>query len=82
MLFVYGADGDHRIWMKNTRISLQVIWIDSDFRVISLLTLKPCVSETCAVFSGRRPSRYILELSDHERSIKPGDRVKSPVFTR
>lgn len=76
MLFVYPRSGDHRIWMKNTLIPLRVIWIDEDFRVISIQRLEPCLSSPCPVYSAQEWSRYILELADRQRAIKPGDLVE------
>ena len=73
MLFVYPVAGDHRIWMKNTLIPLQVVWIDEEFRVISIQRLEPCIDQKCKVYGAQKPTRYILELSDHELDIKPGD---------
>ena len=76
MLFVYPATGDHRIWMKNTLIPLQVIWIDEEFRVISIQRLEPCTILNCKIYGAQKPARYILELSDHEHNIKPGDLIE------
>ncbi|TNF91173.1 MAG: DUF192 domain-containing protein [Gammaproteobacteria bacterium] len=76
MLLVYRQPGDHRIWMKNMRIPLRVYWIDSDFEVISMQRLEPCQSNPCPVFSATKPSSYILELSDDEHELRPGDRIE------
>ena len=75
MLLVYGESGDHRIWMKNVSIPLRVYWIDSNFEVIKMLRLEPCVADPCPSYSSPRPSRYVLELSDDEHDLAPGDRI-------
>ena len=75
MLLVYRKSGDHRIWMKNMRIALRVYWIDDDGRVIEVQRLEPCQQSPCPVFFAAKPSRYVLELSDHEHPLKVGDRV-------
>jgi len=76
MLLVYGESGDHRIWMKNMSIPLRVYWIDSNFEVIKMLRLEPCVEDPCPSYSSPRPSRYVLELSDDDHDLAPGDRIE------
>ena len=75
MLLVYRKTGDHRIWMKNMRIALRVYWIDDDARVIEMQRLEPCQQTPCPVYFASRPSRYVLELSDHDHPLKAGDRI-------
>ena len=76
MLLVYPRPGDHRIWMKNMRIPLKVLWIDEQFRVSHIQRLVPCQASPCPVFAAPSPARYILELSDDEHDVKPGDVVQ------
>jgi len=76
MLLVYPRPGDHRIWMKNMQIPLKVLWIDEQFRVLQIQRLVPCQASPCPVFSAPLPARYILELSDDEHEVKPGDEVQ------
>lgn len=75
MLLVYRKTGDHRIWMKNMRIALRVYWIDDDARVIEMQRVEPCQQSPCPVYFASRPSRYVLELSDHDHPLKAGDRI-------
>jgi len=76
MLLVYPRPGDHRIWMKNMLIPLKVLWIDEQFRVLQIQRLDPCQASPCPVFSAASPTRYILELSDDDHDVKPGDVVQ------
>ncbi|MFT5219402.1 MAG: uncharacterized membrane protein (UPF0127 family) [Planctomycetota bacterium] len=76
MLFLYPRSGQHRIWMKNTLIPLQVIWIDEDFEVIGSKILKPCESTYCPSFGVDRPSRFILEINSNEPFAKAGTIVE------
>jgi len=62
MLFVYPVSGDYRIWMKNTRIPLAVLWIDGEARIRHKALLRPCLRDPCPVEASPVPSRYILEL--------------------
>ena len=76
MLLVYPQVGDHRIWMKNMRITLRVYWIDEDFKVISVQRLQPCSNSPCPVFSVPRASRFVLELGDYDHSLGVGDTIE------
>ncbi|MDH3631020.1 MAG: DUF192 domain-containing protein [Gammaproteobacteria bacterium] len=76
MLLVYPKSGDHRVWMKNVRIPLRVLWIDDRFKVIHVMRLEPCQLSPCPVFSAPVPARYILELSDDNHDVEPGDIVE------
>ena len=76
MLLVYPKSGDHRVWMKNVRIPLQVLWIDDRFKVTHIMRLEPCQLSPCPVFSAPAPARYILELSDGKHDVEPGDIIE------
>lgn len=75
MLLVYPKSGDHRIWMKNMHISLNVYWIDEDHRIVHHRRVEPCTANPCPVFAAPVPSRYVLELNDSHHAIGVGDRV-------
>lgn len=62
MLFIYPAEGNHRIWMKNTRIPLAVFWLDGSARIINKQLLTPCRILNCPVYQAAKPSQYVLEL--------------------
>jgi uncharacterized membrane protein (UPF0127 family) len=76
MLLVYPWSGDHRIWMKNMRIPLRVLWIDEHFRIVQIRRLLPCRASPCPTFSAPLPVRYVLELSDIDHDVAPGDRIE------
>ena len=61
MLFVYPAEGRHTFWMKNTYISLDMIFIGSNQRVVELVTDTPPLSTRH--LGGRFPSQYVLEVA-------------------
>ncbi len=73
MLFIYPHPAKHRIWMKNTRIPLSVIWIDENQVVIDIQNLPPCESDPCQIYGVGRASKYIIELNSQVRGIGPGD---------
>ncbi len=77
MLFIYPGDGFHRIWMKNTLIPLTVVWFDSRQTVIHIARLDPCKSSHCPSFGANKPSRYIIELTSGNHSLRLGDRISA-----
>ncbi len=80
MLFLFGSDDIHGIWMKNCRVALDIIWLDQDFRVVHIAPdRQPCEPDgPCPSAYPFRPARYVLELAGGraaETGLKAGDRV-------
>ena len=75
MLFMYPRSGYHRIWMKNTLMTLTVIWIDESSQIIDIKILPPCVYDPCPIYGVSKPSKYILELSGENHFLEPGLRI-------
>lgn len=61
MLFVFSEDADHGFWMKNTPLSLDIIFIDARRRVVGILANTVPYSER-QLRVGHR-SRYVLEVA-------------------
>lgn len=75
MIFIYPNSTNHRIWMKNTKIKLTVIWIDEEGRVLDIQRLDPCRQDPCPSYGVGQPSKYILELNNQAHSINLGDKI-------
>lgn len=60
MLFVFPEERDHRFWMKNTLIPLDMIFIGRDGTIVGVHANATPLS-TAAVGVGR-PSRWVLEV--------------------
>lgn len=56
MIFLYGEDGPHPIWMKNCFISLDVAWTDKDGKILELVPDVPPPSP-CASTAATRTIR-------------------------
>ncbi len=81
MLFIYELEGQHYFWMKNTKIPLDIIWIDKNFKIvfISHKTL-PCKTEICQIYGpdGMIKSLYVLEVNAgvaEDIGLKLGDEM-------
>lgn len=73
LFFVFNDDREHFFWMKNTLIELAIIYIDRDFKVVSVKKGKP-MSE--ATIPSIYPSRYVFEVNWIEGAkILPGDKI-------
>jgi uncharacterized membrane protein (UPF0127 family) len=79
MLFVLPEERDHRFWMKNTLIPLDMIFIGGDGVIVGIhRDAKPLSTATVGV---GRPSRYVLEVPggwSARRGIAAGQRVELP----
>lgn len=61
MLFVYPRDGILSIWMRNTYIPLDIIFVRSDGRIATIYPDAKPMSETSMPAS--EPVRYVLEVN-------------------
>jgi uncharacterized membrane protein (UPF0127 family) len=77
MFFVFDREDFHVFWMKNTYVPLDMLWIDSHFKVVDFYCNAKPSSELLIVPT--RPALYVLELNAGEISahnFRPGMRVK------
>ena len=65
MLFVFEEAGGHGFWMKNCRTSLDIVWLDAQWRVVDLAeNLPPCPPDgACPTHEPEVPARYVLEFA-------------------
>ena len=82
MIFHFTDMRERPFWMYNTRIPLDVIWIDGRGQIVEMSTgIPPCESEIpreCPVYGGKIPSKYVLELAAGQaeaNGLKLGDRI-------
>ena len=77
MLFFFPQDGVYSFWMKNTRIPLDMIWIDAGKKVVHIKNdVPPCRVEICPSYDPGVPARYVLEVAGGEAAkngFKVGD---------
>lgn len=81
MLFDFGKDQVAYMWMKNTFISLDMVFIRADGEVASIA--KNAQPQSLAIISSGVRVRAVLELNAGEADatgLKPGDHVKHKMF--
>lgn len=81
MLFDMGEETLATFWMKNTYVSLDIIFIGVDGRVVNVAARTTPLSE--ALVPSAAPVRYVLELlaGTAERiGLKAGDRVEHAII--
>jgi len=73
ILLVFDESAQHGIWMKNTHIPLDVIWITESGTVLEVQRLEPHDEE---IKYPHTPAKYVLELNAGEFTGKIGDQIK------
>lgn len=70
MLFIYEKEAIRSFWMKNVNFPLDIIFINSDFEIIDIISAKPCKSPPCKRYLPKEKFLYALEINPGEISKK------------
>jgi uncharacterized membrane protein (UPF0127 family) len=79
MLFLYDSDHEIQMWMKNTLIPLDMIFIRADGTISHIA--ERAVPQSLAIIGSDGPARAVLEVNGGTAArlgLKPGDRVIYP----
>lgn len=80
MVFLFPEPTPQTFWMKNTLISLDIIWIDEESRVIEIVTAPPCTADPCPSYGPEEiPASWVLEIAGGEAErlgIKRGTKLE------
>ncbi|TMJ74241.1 MAG: DUF192 domain-containing protein, partial [Alphaproteobacteria bacterium] len=77
----YGVPSMSAMWMKNTLIPLDMLFVDQRGRVINIH--ERAVPGSLEPIAAAAPARAVIELNGGTAArlgIKPGDRVIFPIF--
>ncbi|MCF6251931.1 MAG: DUF192 domain-containing protein [Methylococcaceae bacterium] len=79
MLFVFEYPALQRVWMKNTLIPLDVLFVSANGEIVSILkSLQPCVKKSCEIYDSVGIAKYMLEVNAgvvEKQKLKVGMRV-------
>lgn len=81
MLFVHAVPGRYRYWMYQCLIPLDILWLDSERRIVEMsLDTPPCQDEAwqCPYYGGNHDAQFVLELAGgmaRKYGLKLGDRL-------
>lgn len=85
MLFVFGSEGKRAFWMANTKISLDMIWANSNKEIVFIHKNVPPCTETggmkslCQRYTPDKPAKYVLEVNGgwtDKNNISIGDTIE------
>jgi uncharacterized membrane protein (UPF0127 family) len=63
MLFVFEEPAMWSIWMKDTKVPLDILWLGPDKRVLHIEENVPgCVEEPCPLYQSNTGALYVLEV--------------------
>ena len=78
MLFIFESAGWLTFWMKNTPLSLDILFIDENKKIVNIHAgTKPF--QEFPTYESKAPCRYVLEVvtgTCRRLGIRPGDRVE------
>ncbi len=80
MLFIYPEPRPVSFWMKETFVSLDILFFDRDGKLINFFTnVPPCTATPCPMYKSIKSVGYVLELKGGiapKLALKPGDQFQ------
>jgi len=65
MLFVFNESKIYPFWMKNTLISLDIIWINENKEVVFIANnAQPCEEDPCPLYNPGKEALYVFEINE------------------
>lgn len=67
MLFPMGYSAKHSVWMFNTYIPLDIIWLDNNKQIVDIVANAPPCTESiksaCTIYTPKVDATYVLEVN-------------------
>ena len=77
MFFIFEDEEPRSFWMKNTYISLDIIYINAEKKIVSIQ--KYTQPKTTFSIPSEKPAKYVLEVNagfSDKYNINPGDQIE------
>lgn len=74
MLFIFNNETSLPFWMKDTRIPLDMIWLNKEGKVVDIQTALD--TNSIKTYQNKSPAKYVLELNANDSqkiNLKIGD---------
>jgi len=81
MLFIFDKEDEHSLWMKDTYIPLDMIWLNAQHKIVKIITAIDTDSEV--IYTNQNPAKYVIELPANEvfkLNLQIGDTI--PIFDK
>jgi YVTN family beta-propeller protein len=79
MLFAFNDEDPRTFWMKNTLIPLDMIFVDSDSKIVDIIeNVPPCKQDECPTYPSKEPAQHVLEVNAgyvQDTGVKIGDHL-------
>ncbi len=80
MFFIFDREQPLNFWMKNTLITLDMVFIDANYKVINIVkNAPPCEQKECPSYSAAAKGQYVLEINGNaseKYGLAKGDKVE------
>lgn len=66
MIFIFNDEKARSFWMKNTLIPLDLIFLDSNYKVVDIKhNFQPCNEDPCLTYHSK-PAKYVVEINGNQ----------------
>jgi uncharacterized membrane protein (UPF0127 family) len=81
MFFIFSQEQDQNFWMKNTKIQLDIIFVNADLQIVHIAKYRRPYSKD--PIPSIYPSKYVVEVNGgycDKQEIKSGDLIRYDVI--